>query len=327
MAFESVTQAGSALAQTAGIDGEEANANIIELLTRLIAGGFSISDAGVITLTGAPVFPGTGITGITNANISASAAIALSKLADISTAVILGRDTAGSGAIEQLTAAEVRTLLSLGALALLSTVGTAQIDNDAVTFAKIQNLTDARLLGRSAGSSGDAQEITVGSGLSLSAGALTATATGAMTLLTANSGTDTNAAATNVDTYAVTGLTAKDKLVIYFGFQSVTQDTAAIIARNDTDAVSVGGLSNGAALAAGMNTSGLVTIRQLQSAATAVESVTVMNLSAAGGAVRGDIATFTTNWTGSWTLALRHGGVTAGGTLRWAWEVYKVAGQ
>lgn len=49
------------------------------------------------------------------------------------------------------------------------------IANDAVTFAKIQNITDARLLGRSAGSSGDAQEITVGTGLSLVAGALTGT--------------------------------------------------------------------------------------------------------------------------------------------------------
>jgi hypothetical protein len=52
------------------------------------------------------------------------------------------------------------------------------IDNDAVTYAKIQNITDARLLGRSAGSTGDCQEITVGAGLSLSAGSLTATGGG-----------------------------------------------------------------------------------------------------------------------------------------------------
>lgn len=49
------------------------------------------------------------------------------------------------------------------------------IENDAITFAKIQNITDARLLGRSAGSSGDCQEISVGTGLSLSAGSLSAT--------------------------------------------------------------------------------------------------------------------------------------------------------
>lgn len=59
-------------------------------------------------------------------------------------------------------------------------VSTTKIANDAVTYAKIQNVTDNRLLGRSAGSSGDTQEITVGSGLSLSGGALTATVTSAI---------------------------------------------------------------------------------------------------------------------------------------------------
>lgn len=52
------------------------------------------------------------------------------------------------------------------------------INNDAVTYAKLQTVTDARLIGRSAGSNGDAQEITVGTGLSLSAGSLTATVVG-----------------------------------------------------------------------------------------------------------------------------------------------------
>ena len=53
----------------------------------------------------------------------------------------------------------------------------ATIANDAVTFAKFQNITDNRLLGRSAGSSGDMQEITVSTGLSLAAGVLTSTIT------------------------------------------------------------------------------------------------------------------------------------------------------
>lgn len=51
----------------------------------------------------------------------------------------------------------------------------ATITNDAVTFAKMQTITDARLLGRSAGADGDCQHITVGSGLSLSGGELSAT--------------------------------------------------------------------------------------------------------------------------------------------------------
>jgi hypothetical protein len=48
----------------------------------------------------------------------------------------------------------------------------AQIPDDGVTYAKIQNVTDNRLLGRSAGSAGDVQEIVVGTGLSLSGGTL-----------------------------------------------------------------------------------------------------------------------------------------------------------
>lgn len=56
-----------------------------------------------------------------------------------------------------------------------NSVSTAKIQNDAITYAKIQNVTDVRLLGRAAGSAGDVQEITV-SGLTLAAGILTAAA-------------------------------------------------------------------------------------------------------------------------------------------------------
>ena len=42
-----------------------------------------------------------------------------------------------------------------------------------VTYAKIQHVTDARLIGRSSGTNGVPQEITVGAGLSLAGGALT----------------------------------------------------------------------------------------------------------------------------------------------------------
>lgn len=47
------------------------------------------------------------------------------------------------------------------------------IDNDAVTYAKIQNVTESRMLGRGQGSGdGDTQELTAGSGVSLSGTAL-----------------------------------------------------------------------------------------------------------------------------------------------------------
>ena len=52
---------------------------------------------------------------------------------------------------------------------------TADLAAQLVTYAKIQDVTDARLLGRSAGSAGAPMELTVGTGLSLAAGSLTAT--------------------------------------------------------------------------------------------------------------------------------------------------------
>ena len=56
-----------------------------------------------------------------------------------------------------------------------SSIGTTQIENDSITYAKIQNVTDARLLGRAAGSAGDIQEITAGANISISGGSISAT--------------------------------------------------------------------------------------------------------------------------------------------------------
>lgn len=53
-------------------------------------------------------------------------------------------------------------------------VTTAKIADANVTYAKIQNVASARLLGNSAGTAGAVQELTVGSNLTLSAGALNA---------------------------------------------------------------------------------------------------------------------------------------------------------
>jgi hypothetical protein len=64
-----------------------------------------------------------------------------------------------------------------GDITVSASGATWTIDNTVVTYAKIQDVTDARLLGRSAGTAGSAQEITVGTGLSLSAGNLTSTIT------------------------------------------------------------------------------------------------------------------------------------------------------
>ena len=53
-------------------------------------------------------------------------------------------------------------------------VPTAQIADDAVTYAKIQNVTTARLLGRATAGSGDTEEISLGSGVEFSSTTLKA---------------------------------------------------------------------------------------------------------------------------------------------------------
>lgn len=62
------------------------------------------------------------------------------------------------------------TTMTIKALA----VTTAKIANSNVTYAKIQDVADARLLGRSQGAAGVVQELTVGSNLTLSTGVLNA---------------------------------------------------------------------------------------------------------------------------------------------------------
>ncbi|HUR65471.1 MAG TPA: hypothetical protein VMZ03_03905 [Chitinophagaceae bacterium] len=54
----------------------------------------------------------------------------------------------------------------------------ATISSDAVTFGKMQNISTNKLIGRSTASTGDPEEISIGAGLSLSAGTLTNTGSG-----------------------------------------------------------------------------------------------------------------------------------------------------
>lgn len=70
-----------------------------------------------------------------------------------------------------------------GDITVTASGATWTIDNDVVTYAKMQNMTTARILGRTTASSGDVEELTVDNGLTLASGgvklggALTATTT------------------------------------------------------------------------------------------------------------------------------------------------------
>jgi hypothetical protein len=150
-----------------------------------------------------------------------------------------------------------------------------------------------------------------------------------MTLLKAGSGTSTAVGATNVDTIAISGLTALDTLVIYATLESTTAGTADPQIYNVTDSQKWIDVFLDTAPNMAANSSGSMTIeiRQRQSGSTSIAAfnygLDVSNI------FTGDWnrVTTTTAWTGSFTLALRHTGVTATGTFRYNWAVYKVAGQ
>lgn len=74
-------------------------------------------------------------------------------------------------------------------------IATAKIADNAVTYAKMQQVTSSRLLGRYSAGSGTAQEITLGSGLSLSAGGELSSSGGGGSGITALTG-DVTAAGT-----------------------------------------------------------------------------------------------------------------------------------
>lgn len=147
----------------------------------------------------------------------------------------------------------------------------------------------------------------------------------AMTLLKANSGTSTAVGATNVDTIAITGLTLLDRLWIKIDAVSSANTTANIGIYNATDSVALN--TSVASLASGATLMLTCDVTQSQASATSIDTKlegkdsvpTVYNSIV--------VAAVATAWTGSWTLAFRHGGVAGGGTLQWKWSVYKLAGQ
>lgn len=139
-----------------------------------------------------------------------SGAVSLAKMASVATGTVFYRKTAGTGAPEVQTLATLKTDLGLTGtnsgdqtITLTGDVtgsgtGTfaATIANDAVSYGKIQNVSAAsKLLGRGDSGSGDIQEITLGTGLTMTGTTVSATgASGA--LLAANNLSDLASAST-----------------------------------------------------------------------------------------------------------------------------------
>jgi Repeat of unknown function (DUF5907) len=122
--------------------------------------------------------------GIITLNVN-NDAITNAKLANVATATFKGRVTAGTGDPEDMTVAQAKTLLNLTGtnsgdqtITLTGDVtgsGTgsfaATIANDAVTYAKLQNVGANEVLGRAANSSGDVSGVVIGASQLMGRGA------------------------------------------------------------------------------------------------------------------------------------------------------------
>lgn len=143
---------------------------------------------------------------------------------------LVGRDTAGSGASEELTVGGNLEFTGSGGIqrgALTGDVTAAAggaattIANDVVTFAKMQNISASRILGRTTGGAGDVEQLSAADPLLLTGGELTTTADQA-TVLGRPGGAGSG---------PVQQMTATAPLVVAAGGLTTTMATSRLIGR------------------------------------------------------------------------------------------------
>lgn len=107
----------------------------------------------------------------------ADGSLTLAKFAPISGSRLIGNGNAVSAYPAELSSTDLAftaSTINIGTGAVTTAkLADSSSTTTGVTYAKIQHVTDARLIGRSAGTNGVPQEITVGAGLTLASGALT----------------------------------------------------------------------------------------------------------------------------------------------------------
>lgn len=143
-------------------------------------------------------------------------------LSSLATGIV--KNTTGTGVLSIATAGTdyanashthvIANVTDAGALASKATVATADIDNDAVTYAKIQNISATdRILGRDTAAAGNIEELTVGGGIEFTGtGGLQRSAlTGDVT---ADAGSNSTVIANDSITYSkIQNISATDKLL------------------------------------------------------------------------------------------------------------------
>ena len=178
-------------------------------------------DASTLNLLGTPSVDVTGTVdggsvSITNGSVQLAALVAQAN------ATIVGNGSGSSNSPVALDASADFAFTPTTFLIKAAAVTTAKIADSNVTYAKIQNVADARLLGRSQGAAGVVQELTVGSNLTLSTGVLNALRPAvALTTVLAPSGydvPDTRATPQEITalTTSITTQTATSKVLVTF---------------------------------------------------------------------------------------------------------------
>lgn len=146
-------------------------------------------------------------------------------------------------------------------------------------------------------------------------------------LLHRGSGTSTAAGATTVDSIALTGLTVDDQLMIVSNVESIAQNTATAVLYSVTDSTQVGYQNSNTTVTSGTGFYQTALLGPRQGSSVLLATYTSGGSYANSAELISGIFTVTTLWTANWTLGLRHGGVTSGGTFKYAWSVYRILGQ
>ncbi len=150
---------------------------------------------------------------------------------------------------------------------------------------------------------------------------------GGATLIFAAQGTDGTTSATTVSSVALPALTNKDVLLVITNLETATQNTAQPFLYSVTDAVNLGVVSPSPLVTTvAQYATTYISQRQGNTASMAVSS-SIMHMDGSGVAGNGQFSAVTALWSSGWTLGLRHGGVTSGGTFKYQWSVYRLAGQ
>jgi hypothetical protein len=131
------------------------------------------TNTGDVTLAGTPDYitiSGQVITrGLIDLATDVTGDLSFANIIQVAGFSVLGKSTTGTGDVAAITAAADEVLRRSGSGDLLfGTLVTNNIGNDQVTFAKFQNITSSRLLGRTTAAAGDVEEITVAAPLTFS---------------------------------------------------------------------------------------------------------------------------------------------------------------